>query len=344
MATATAPRTNEKETGSDFERLVGQNKQQMSADLLQMKMENETIMTECRLHPRNMEAIKSELADMLDAFPALAQDSIYTKPIGGGKTARGLSIRAAETLAEAYGYCRIRSDVTPLDLLSVKVEATFTDYQKGRVWQDGGILSKQYRQAQAKGGGTATYDDDRFYNVVCKSEVSKRIREVILRSVNSALKAWYESECERRLGETLTDAAVKKWIDGFADKGVSAKQVEGFIGRPQSMGWTKDDKVKLLGVWNAIEDGHTTIAEAFGTTPPGATPPKVGAKTLADVKPAIGASPQPTLADRFAACKTHKEALKLRDDICEPTSDATEEERDAAEELYAQACKDRDWK
>jgi hypothetical protein len=46
------------------------------------------------------------------------------------------------------------------------------------------------------------------------------------------------------------------------------------------------------------------------------------------------------LADRFAAFKTHKEALKLRDEICDPTSDASDDERAAADALYDQWCKD----
>lgn len=49
---------------------------------------------------------------------------------------------------------------------------------------------------------------------------------------------------------------------------------------------------------------------------------------------------QPTLADRFTACKTHKEALKLRDEICDPESTATEDEIAAAGELYDQWVKD----
>jgi phage recombination protein Bet len=48
----------------------------------------------------------------------------------------------------------------------------------------------------------------------------------------------------------------------------------------------------------------------------------------------------PTLADRFTACKTHKEALKLRDEICDPESTATEDEIAAAGELYDQWVKD----
>jgi recombination protein RecT len=52
----------------------------------------------------------------------------------------------------------------------------------------------------------------------------------------------------------------------------------------------------------------------------------------------------PTLPERFAACKTHKEALKLRDDICDPESTAMEDEIAAAGVLYDQWVKDHEGK
>lgn len=328
MSTATAPRSRTNDdagNGSDFDNLVNAPAKIDRADLLMMKMENESIMAECRVHPRNLSAVKQELLEQLEAFPDLATDAIYCKPIGGSDKVRGLGIRAAEALAEAYGYNRIRSDVTPLDNLTVKVEATFTDYQKGRVWQDGGILSKQYKMSKAKGGGIAFYDDDRFYNVVCKSEISKRIREVILRSVNSGLKKWFEAECERRIGELLTDAVVQKWVDGFKDMGVSLAQLETFIGRKRELGWTKSDKANLLGVWNALENNETTVAEAFGAMEPKkeATP---GRKTLTDLLPAEGKEPGGWQPAEYDACKTLKEARAVYDKYCGPDSTLSEQD------------------
>lgn len=235
-------------------------------ELLQLKMENETIMAECRLHPRDFATIKADLLEQLKSFPELATDAIYHKPVGKDKDGRekfasGLSVRAAEALAEAYGYNRIRSDVSELDLDKVKIEATFTDYQKGRVWQDAGILSKTYKDRYGK---PARWNDDRFYNVVVKAEVSKRIREVIMRSVNTGLKAWFEAKCEEISAGLLDDKTIGKIVDQYATKAVTVEMLEALIGRPRSMGWTQVDRQRLLGVWNAIKDGETSIDEVFG--------------------------------------------------------------------------------
>jgi hypothetical protein len=272
MSTATAPRPTQarEQQASDFTDLINRPTGFDRPELLQMKMENETIMTECRLHPRNFDTIKRDLLEQLQAFPELATDAIYEKPVGKDqqsgeqKYVRGLSIRAAEALAEAYGYNRIRSDVSELDGDKVKVEATFTDYQKGRVWQDAGILSKTYKDRYGK---PARWNDDRFYNVVVKAEVSKRVREVIMRSVNTGLKAWFESECEKISAGLLDDKTVGKIVDQYATKQVTVEMLEKLVGRPRSMGWMQNDRARLLNIWNAIKDGETSIDEVFGDKP-----------------------------------------------------------------------------
>jgi len=45
---------------------------------------------------------------------------------------------------------------------------------------------------------------------------------------------------------------------------VTLEMLEGLVGRPRAMGWTQVDRQRLLGVWNAIKDGETSVAEAFG--------------------------------------------------------------------------------
>lgn len=283
-ATQTRPQEQIRESASEFDDLINRQAKYERPELAMMRMENETIQAECRLHPRNFDTIKADLLAQLQAFPELATDAIYEKPVGKDqdgtpKYARGLSIRAAEALAEAYGYNRIRSDVAELDPDKVKVEATFTDYQKGRVWQDAGILSKTYKD---RFGKPARWNDDRFYNVVVKAEVSKRIREVIMRSVNTGLKAWFESECEKISAGLLDDKTVGKIVDQYATKAVTVEMLEKLIGRPRSMGWVQNDRARLLNIWNAIKDGETSIDEVFGDKPtkplpdPTKQPPNIG--------------------------------------------------------------------
>lgn len=247
-----------------------------------MKLENDNIQSLALAQPRSLAKIKSELMEQLDEFPVLAEEAIYNKPVGKDKDtgqqkyARNLSIRSAEILAEAYGYNRVRCDIVPaynpdgsIDETRVKIEATFTDYQRGRIWQDSGIVSKFYK---SRDGRMVKHDEDRFNNVVCKAEASKRIREAILRCVNAGLKEWYFSECEKRQDDLLTEAMQDKIVGQFSTMGVTLEQIESILGRKKEFGWTKIDRKNLLGIWQAIKDGETTVGEAFGSTKPESKP------------------------------------------------------------------------
>ena len=236
------------------------------ADIALLKLENETIQSLAAARPRDHHTIKAELIEQLEAYPSFAATAIYSKPVGrdqGGlmKYARGLSIRAAEAIAEAYGFNRVRCDVTPVDDNTVKVEATFTDYQKGRIWQSAGLVSKFYR---SRGGKMTRIPDDRFYAVTVKAEESRRIREVILRSVPPGLRSELQELAEGVIDSLLDENTVNKILGQFSGRGVSEEVLEEYVGRTRSAGWTQEDRINLLGVWNAIEDGESTVSEVFG--------------------------------------------------------------------------------
>jgi hypothetical protein len=332
-ATASAPRQSERSGNgeSPLSDLLNKPTGYDRPELLQRKMENESIMAECRVNPRDFDTIKADLLQQLQAFPELATDAIYEKPVGGGKFARGLSVRAAEALAEAYGYNRIRSDVAELNDDKVKVEATFTDYQKGRVWQDAGILSKTYKSAS---GTPARWNDDRFYNVVVKAEVSKRIREVILRSVNTGLKAWFENECEKIAAGLLDDDTIERIVNQYKTKGVDVVALETLVGRPRAMGWTNNDRQRLLNIWNAIKDGETSLAEVFGDKPAKPLPNPTKSVPQAPEAPPAPAGDTDLLATarKVISAETTEDGVNMEADavLAGATTDA---ERDAIQAM-----------
>lgn len=269
-----------------------------------MKMDRDNISALAVARPRNMETIKTELEATLTAFPVLAEQAIYRKPVGkvldikcscgdrfeqavtknasefvcprcGNKNhdpknisrprqkfAEGLSIRAAEALAEAYGYNLTSADVDLIDEDTVKVRATFVDYQRGRIWQDGTVVSKFYR---GRGGAMTRIADDRFYSTTVNAEKSKRIREVINRSVNAGLKAWFQAKCDEMQGQLMTDDAMDKMVTAFGTLSakITLEVLERFIGQPRSTGWTVTHRKHLLAIYNGIKDNETTVDEVF---------------------------------------------------------------------------------
>ena len=239
---------------------------QLPHDLAVIKMENESRMSLAAARPRDYGQVLANVKAQLAAYKSFAQEAIYNKPVGKDrdtgkmKFARGLSIRAAEALAEAYRYCKVRSDVTPLDDDTVRVEACFTDYQTGRVWQDSGIVSKSYKM---RNGKIARHSDDRFYNVVVKAEASRRIRECIMRMIPPGLRSELVLCVDEQLDAFLDESTVDKIVAEFSKRGVTLEMIERLLAKRRAS-FTKEDRANLVGVWNAIKDGETTVAEAFG--------------------------------------------------------------------------------
>lgn len=237
-------------------------------DLALIKMENDSIQALAAARPRNYLKIKQDLLAQLEAYPSFAREAIYSKPVGKNDAgimqyARGPSIRMAEACAEAYGYNRVRCDMTIEDDDHVKLVASFVDYQRGRIWQDSGVVSKFFK---ARGGGMRRMADDRFYDVKVKAEKSKLVREVILRSIPPGLRADLIEAAEKQIENLLDDTTIKKIVGQFASKGITLEQLEAHIGRTLKAGWTKEDRKNLLGLWNAVESGEisadTLIQEA----------------------------------------------------------------------------------
>jgi len=261
------------------------NEVKSATDYQLIKMENETIMAAASIRPRNNQAVMRELLDQIEAYPSFAESVMYAKPIGADKQtgkmqyARGLSIRAAEAIAAAWGYNRIEQTVEPIDDDRVRVTATFTDFQSGRIWRDSGIVSKWYKDRYGK---MVKHNDDQFFNVVLKAELSKRVREAVMRSVPPGVRSELQNLAERTVAKLLTNDTVQKIVDSFASIGVDLAKLENLLAKPIAKGWTTDDRVTLQQVFTAIRDGETTVGEVFGNSVAGPKPETKVINSLAE--------------------------------------------------------------
>lgn len=253
-----------------------------------VRMENDSMASMAAARPRDHKLILAEVKAQITAYPSFARAAMYSKPVGKDdsgrmKHVRGLSVRAAEALRNAYGFNKVHTEIEPLGDDAVRITATFTDFQAGNIWTDSGILSKFYK---TRDGGRRRYDDDRFYNVVVKAEVSRRVREVVLRSVPPGLKAELEEAIEDTVRSLLGPSLVQKILTTFARKGVTQEMIEKHLEKKVAE-WDQDDRLNLQGIFNAIEEGETTVAEAFGGTAGAAGSENAPASTAAGVKDAV---------------------------------------------------------
>lgn len=335
--------------------------EQLPMGAMLLKMENEQIMSMARIAPRDPEVIIGRLRKFLQAYPEAAADAVYAKPVGKvfsitcknckivyedqssganvacpvcfstaktdieqrQKYAEGLSIRAAESIRSEYGYTRLTIEMDTLEGGKVRIAGTLVDYAAGNMTSDERIVSPFYK---GRDGSTQRTPEDRFLNVVVKAEKAKLRRDLILDSVPGILKAMYRDECDK-LAEDLipTEAVLQKIVPAFQRFGMTMEHVEKIVGRPATMGWTREDNKLLKQTLTGLQNGDVTVAELLGEL----TAVEPGSE--ADpTKKAQGSAIDEIKAKRRAAkesepAKTGESAERTADSPADTTTDAQRE-------------------
>lgn len=237
-----------------------------------VKLENATQMQIAMQRPREEAKILSESLKELDIYPSMAREAIYNKPVGKDdkgemKYVEGLSIRAAESLANRWDNSSWGTTIISEDEESATIAAVFLDYEKNTRHVKEQRVSKFYKSKQAQ---ITRYAPDRF-DIVLGANGSKNLREVILRSLPAGLKKEYETKARNILKKEPLAAQRQSIIERFADLSVTIEQLENWKQKALKE-WKKEDIIDALGLANAIRDGEATIEGVFG--PPGNGKPK----------------------------------------------------------------------
>jgi DNA-directed RNA polymerase subunit RPC12/RpoP len=270
---------------------------EVSTELALLRMQNDQIMAMARMAPREPAKIVEELQKLIDAYPAAADEAIYSKPVGtvtqitcsgckihfevasidgdtecpacGGKKfegqkrikkhAEGLSIRAAESIRCVFGYTRLATTTELLPDGRVKLTGLLVDFCAGSMTSDERIVSPHYKNRQ---GQMVSMSEDRFLDVKVKAEKSKLRRDVILDSVPNIVKACFRDACEQKLKSLVSNELVEqKIVPAFQSYGISREHLDQIVGRPASLGWNETDRLELRKILNGLQSGETTVRE-----------------------------------------------------------------------------------
>jgi hypothetical protein len=296
-----------------------------------VRLENETQITMAIQHPREEAAILKACLNELDIYPSAAEEAIYVKPVGKDdsgamKYAEGLSIRAAESIACRWSNSAFGVQLESDDGTVVRGTAIFLDYERNTRRAMAFSVSRKYK---SKGGATYSYSEDRFHNTVVPAAASKKLREVILRSLPAGLKIEYENKA-RLIMEKSSKGDPDKInlaVASFARIGVGVPQLEKYLGMNLEAA-RKNDKalVSLRGAFQSIQDGEATIEELFPKETPApvvpngnkaanladklkasAPPPPSDAASSSDALPGMGEQPSiddltSMVTDRLVLC------------------------------------------
>ncbi len=262
-----------------------------------VKLENTTQMQVATQRPRNEDRVLSAALAELERYPSMADEAIYSKPVGKDpdtnamKYVEGLSIRAAESLANRWTNSAYACDIVGEDQATITIAAIFMDYEGNTRHVVQRRVSKFYKKKNST--QIAQYSPDRL-DVVVAAAMSKALREVILRSLPAGLKKEYEHKAYKVLDLQPLEQRRIAIVARFKEVGIKKDALETHAGKKMEELTAEDLKV-YTGLLNAIRDGEISAEEALGikkeekpaeATKPGITIAGAGAGTSPDARTA----------------------------------------------------------
>lgn len=203
--------------------------------------------------------------------------AMYSRPVGGGKRATGLTIRAAEMALQCWGNVDVHARTIFEDELHRKVRIDVTDLETNTSYASEVMLEKVVERRQLKDGqrhhgarmnstGQMVYmvdatEDDMLQKT--NSAVSRAIRNAAFRIIPIDIREEMIEEIlatQRNRDAEDPDAARKAILDAFVQLGVSAPMVKDYLGKEVSLIQPAEVE-ELRGLYAGVREGHTTWEE-----------------------------------------------------------------------------------
>lgn len=221
-----------------------------------------------RQYPRSLAQFQKRALEMVTLDEETAESCIYVRPVGKGQDGRqqfaeGASIRMAEIVAACYGNIRVAARIVEQTPRYVKCEGVAHDLENNyagksenmepTVTKMGAPFSEGMRAVVAKATLAKAYRDAVF-KVIPKA-LCKKIIDAAKETAKGALKT-----IEERRGKAQIWVGSLKTKDG---KKLDEKRVFVAIGVKGWADFGDDELFTLTGIRTSINDGDTTLDEAF---------------------------------------------------------------------------------
>ncbi|GJD55222.1 hypothetical protein [Methylobacterium dankookense] len=212
-----------------------------------------------KAYPRSLQQVSRNLVQYCTGDDQTAESCIYSLS-RGGKTIRGPSIRFAEILAASWGHLRVDARIVDEGRDFIVVRGECHDLQSNNVWA-------QDVTRRITNSGGKRYDAD-LIGVTMMAAASIAQRDSVLKCIPPFIwRPAFDACMSRIVGDvkTLNDRRIKA-VGQFSMLGVTADQVFKKFGVASINEITADHLVDLLGTFNAIREGETTVEAQFGDT------------------------------------------------------------------------------
>ena len=213
-------------------------------------------------YPRSMQSFKKRAVEMATLDEETAASCIYSRPVGGGKFAEGLSVRTAEIVGACYGNLRVGAMIVEQTERYVTARGFAHDLESNFA------SSCEVIESTVKKDGKPY--DERMRVVIAKACLAKARRDATFQVVPKALCKPIETAARAvALGDITTldkrRDAVMQWVGKLGINPARVFTALGISG-PDDIGM--DQLATLTGLRTAIKDGEVSVDEAFPNTVP----------------------------------------------------------------------------
>lgn len=227
--------------------------------------------------PRNEKQVYEEAIAELKIIPGYAAKCFYSIPYRKGENetvyVEGPSVKAAMALARRWGNNANAARVADEDENRILVEGIFLDYQTNSRTLRTVSVSKTVWSKFSK--SMVNLGADRL-NLAIQSGLSKAVRNAILASLPVWLTEAYYQEAKKlalagsqvgkpkTLSEKEIYQRIEELVKSFTSLGGDQKLVNQTVANLGKTLKPPEILSRLVGIYNAIQDGQTSLEEAFG--------------------------------------------------------------------------------
>ena len=253
MASATAAWEN----GHDQEMEVVQPGALESMERAQIDMQIAT----AKKWPRSLQQVKAKMLEFATLDQETAEGCFYTlkrqDADGGEKIIQGPSVRLAEIAVSCYKNIRAGARIVDNDGKRIVSQGVCFDLENNVC-----ISMEINRSIVTRKGKTFGQD---MQTVVSNAANAISFRNAVFKVIPGALiKPVYEAAKDRAVGKGIPIATRwQKAVSTFAGLGVKDKQLLTWLKKNDPRELTDEDILHLLGLYNSLKDGETTVEEAF---------------------------------------------------------------------------------
>ncbi len=207
------------------------------------------------IKPRNLAVVQERVLQEA----SIAGDEFYYSWSQGGSIIEGLTVGGAMAIARNMGNCAVPTTVEETKEAYI-FTSTFIDLETGF------NLQRNFRQNKASPKnkqGKDIYSGERGADIIFQIGQSKSIRNVILNAVPNWLAKKVLEKAKENISQKLENMGAEK-ARAYIEKKANALKIDiATIEASFGQKWDTVKMVQISGALRAVEDGYSSIKDAF---------------------------------------------------------------------------------